>query len=270
MPSRSIALASRTRRQKIAVTDHGLGGSDWGGLLQGLFDRFLVVSHFSARAIRAPAHRTTLIYGGADPNRFKPGFGERRDGVLFVGRITPHKGIDVLVRALPQGCRLSVAGTGGHDRTSPEREYPRYVGGLAAHKDVRFIGPVAEKTLPDLYRSAAVFALPSVHDTCYGSYVKIPELLGLSVLEAMASGTPVVCSRIGGVPEIVEHGVTGYLVEPGDEHELHDRICELISNRRLAERMGRNARESVLATFTWEHCADRCLGSYTELLRRGT
>jgi starch synthase len=127
---------------------------------------------------------------------------------------------------------------------------------------------VRDDELPRLYRQAAVFALPSVHRTCYGHEIAVSELLGLAVLEAMASGTPVVCSRVGGVPEIVEDGVTGFLVEPGDVGELRERLHELLGDRALAARMGAAARERALERFTWAACAERCLEVYGELLAR--
>src|SRR5206468_2518402 len=108
-PSRVAAVAGRARRQGVVVTDHGLQGGDWAGLLPRLFDRFLTVSAFSARELKAPPERTRVIYGGADPSRFCPEPSASRDGVLFVGRITPHKGIDRLIAALPGGAHLMVA-----------------------------------------------------------------------------------------------------------------------------------------------------------------
>jgi alpha-maltose-1-phosphate synthase len=96
--------------------------------------------------------------------------------------------------------------------------------------------------------------------------VGISELLGLSVLEAMASATPVVASRIGGVPEVVVDGETGFLVDPGDVDALHDRIATLLSDRGLARRLGDNGRATVTAQFTWEACARRCLTAYRELV----
>jgi alpha-maltose-1-phosphate synthase len=116
------------------------------------------------------------------------------------------------------------------------------------------------------YRQAAVLALPSVHRTCYGREVRVSELLGLVVLEAMASGTPVVCSRLGGLVEVVQHGVTGFLVAPGDVGELRERLAELLQDPGLARRMGRQARELALARFTWRACAERCLAAYHELV----
>ncbi|HEX5502771.1 MAG TPA: glycosyltransferase family 4 protein [Thermomicrobiales bacterium] len=268
-PSRVAALTALARRRPAVVTDHGLQGGDWAGMLPRLFARFLAVSAYSARELGAPPARTRVIYGGADPARFAPEPGARRDGVLFVGRLTPHKGVDRLLAALPPGARLLIAGTTGHDPDPPERDYPLLLRRLAAGRDVAFLGPVADADLPALYRHTAVLALPSVHRTCYGRDVRVSELLGLVVLEAMASGTPVVASRLGGLPEIVADGVTGYLVTPGDEAELRDRLAELLGDPARAARLGRNARDLALARFTWRACAARCLAAYDEVVERG-
>lgn len=267
-PSRLAAVTARLRRQPLVVTDHGLVGGDWGGLLPRLFDRFLTVSAFSAQILGVPAARTRLIYGGADPTRFWPDPSVTRRGALFVGRLTPHKGIDRLIEALPLGAELRVAGTSGHDRDLPERDYPALLEKLAAGRQVTFLGAVADEQLPAYYRSAAVLVLPSVDVTCYGRPVPISELLGLVVLEAMMSGTPVIASGLGGLPEIVEHGQTGFLVEPGNVPELRERLAELLGNPELAARLGRQARERALDRFTWQACAERCLTVYEELLGR--
>jgi len=265
LPGRVSALAARALHERSVVTDHGTRGGDWHGLLRRLFDRFLLVSAFSARDLGAPPQRTRIVYGGADAGRLSPDPKPRRDAVLFVGRLTPHKGVDVLVRALPAGVTLLVAGAPGYDPHPPERDYPALLSKLAEGRQVRFLGGVDEERLPELYRHAAVVVLPSVERTCYGRRVEAPELLGLAVLEAMASGTPVVCSRVGGLPEIVRDGETGFLVEPGDAGQLRDRLQELLADRRLLERLGANARDAVLARFTWKACAQRCLEAYSEL-----
>lgn len=265
-PSRVAVVAARARGQRTVVTDHGLTGGSWGGLLPRLFDRFLTVSAYSARELGAPPARTRVIYGGADPRRYFPDRDAGRQGVLFVGRITPHKGIDRLIAALPPGAELRIAGSEGHDPRPPERDYPHLLRRRAAGRAVTFLGAVSDDALPALYRQAAVLALPSVHVTCYGRHIRISELLGLVLLEAMMSGTPVVCSRLGGPPEVVQHGVTGFLVEPGDEAELRTRLDELLRDPPLARRLGRNARELALERYTWEACAARCLDTYTELV----
>jgi glycosyltransferase involved in cell wall biosynthesis len=265
-PSLLAAVNARVRGIPSAVTDHGLVGGDWAGLLPRLFDRFLTVSAYSARELAAPASRTRVVYGGADPTRFSPGPEAQRRGVLFVGRLTPHKGIDRLIEALPDDAGLRVVGSAGHDRDLPEREYPKLLRRLAARRHAEFLGVVSDPDLPSLYRSAQVLALPSVNRTCYGREVGISELLGLAAIEAMASGTPVVASRLGGLPEVVEDGVTGFLVEPGNIEELRERLAQVLGDRGLAARLGRNARERFLETFTWEACAERCLAAYTELV----
>jgi glycosyltransferase involved in cell wall biosynthesis len=264
-PSQVAIVAGRLTGTKVAVTDHGLGRGGLAGLFPGLVHRFLPVSQYSARTLRAPASKTTVIYGGADPDRFRPEPAERRAGVLFVGRFTPHKGLDRLLQALPEGARLTCVGTAGHDPRPPESGYPELLRRLAAGRPVTFAERVSDDELPRLYRRARVLVLPSVHQNCYGRRVPISELLGLSVLEAMASGTPVVCSRLGGLPEIVADGETGHLVEPGDVGGLRDRLEAVLGDPRRADRMGRAARDSVIERFTWTACAGRCLAAYGEL-----
>jgi glycosyltransferase involved in cell wall biosynthesis len=265
VPTRMAAATARLRGAATAVTDHGLPGRTWGGLVHRLFDRFLTVSRFSAELLGAPEARTRVIYGGADPRRFSPERDADRHGVLFVGRLTPHKGIDRLIRALPAGAALRIAGSGGHDPRPPERDYPDLLRRLARDREVAFLGPVPDPALPGLYRRAAVLALPSVDRTCYDRHVPVSELLGLTALEAMSSGTPVIASRIGGLAEVVVDGETGFLVEPGDVAALQDRLALVLSDRRLAARLGANARDLVLERFTWRACAERCLAAYESL-----
>ena len=265
-PSRVAALAGRLRGRRLAVTDHGLGGGGWAGLLPRLFHRFLTVSRYSAEVLGVPAAVTRVIFGGADTDRYHPGPDGDRRGVLFVGRLTPHKGVDRLLRALPDGAPLTVVGSGGHDPRPPERDYPDLLQRLAEGRQVTFRGTVPDDDLPGLYRGAEVFVLPSVHETCYGRRVAISELLGLSVLEAMASATPVVCSSVGGVAEIVRDGETGFLVEPGDVAGLRDRVAQVLADPRLARRLGANARDAVLERFTWDAVARRCTDAYRELM----
>lgn len=265
-PSRVAAAAARLRGRHRVVTDHGLGAGRGPRVVARLFERFLTVSRYSAETLRVPEHKTVTIYGGADPDRFHPSRWSERSGILFVGRVTPHKGIDRLIRALPDGASLTIAGTPGHDPRLPERDYPALLARLAQDRDVRFIQGVEEDDLAELYRRARVVVLPSVYETCYGRHVAIPELLGLALLEAMASGTPVVATRVGGLPEVVREDITGFLVEPGDTGALHDRLKRLLGDDRLARELGDNARQHVIERFTWDKCAERCLNAYGDLM----
>jgi glycosyltransferase involved in cell wall biosynthesis len=264
-PSRLAVVAARLRRRPAVVTDHGLEGSDWAGLLPRLFHRFLTVSRHSAESLGVPPARTRLIYGGADPARFWPDPSVSRRGALFVGRLTPHKGVDRLLEALPPEAELRVVGTAGHDPQLPERDYPALLRRLAADRNVEFLGALDEQELAEAYRSAEVLVLPSVDLTCYGKRIRTSELLGLVLLEAMMSGTPVIASRLGGPPEVVEHAETGFLVEPGDVGELRERLSQVLRDPALAARLGQRARERALERFTWQVCAERCLAAYAEL-----
>lgn len=263
VPTRIAAVASRVRGRPIAVTDHGFGADP---LFAPLFDRFLAVSSYSASTLGVRSDRVSVIHGGVDVDRFRPAEAER-DGVLYIGRLTPHKGVDVLIRSLPPGVSLTVAGSTGHDNAPPERDYPALLERLARGRPVEFVRPVPEADLPALYQRARAFVLPTVGVTCYGRRIAIPELLGLSALEAMASGTPVIASRLGGIPEIVRDGETGFLVEPGDPTALRTAIERVVGDDRLAAEMGKAARADVLDRFTWDHCARRCLAVYEELAR---
>ena len=264
-PSALACTARALLGKGTVATDHGLPRPAWASLLPGRFRRLLAVSHYSAKVLGAYATRTQVIYAGVNAYRFTSAGEGGRKGVLFVGRLTPHKGIDRLIEALPRGVPLTIAGSAGHDSNPPERDYPSLLRRLAEGKDVRFLGAVGEGDLPALYRSASVVVLPSVEQTCYGKTVPVSELLGLVLLEAMASETPVVASRTGGIPEIVEDGVTGFLVAPGDVEELRQRLGELVSNSLRSRAMGAAGREAVLSGFTWEATAQRCLSAYPQV-----
>ena len=268
VPSRVATVAARLRGGRVAVTDHGLLGRRPLPLVRHLVDRFLPVSRYSADVLGAPAARTTVIYGGVDVRRHRPASAEARSGVLFVGRLTPHKGVDRLLRALPPQAELTIVGTGGHDHDPPESGYRAYLGKLAEEHGgrVRFLGAVDDHELVELQRRAAVLVLPSVEVTCYGKRMAVSELLGLSVLEAMASCTPVIASRLGGLREVVRHGETGFLVEPGDAAELRHYLELVLDDPQLARRLGENARQLAIERFTWDACARRCLSAYEEIV----
>ncbi len=197
-----------------------------------------------------------VIYGGVDSDRFRPGRTPKTNSVLFVGRILPHKGVDYLIRATTADMRLDVVGR-VHDE-----DYYSYLVRLSQGKPVKFWSRVSDQQLISMYQEASVTVLPSVYNTCHGDHTEVPELLGLTVLESMACGTPVIATRVGSLPEVVEDGVTGYLVPPNDPAALRSKIEFLLANPGVAERMGRAGRQRVLEHFTWDRAVDRCLAAY--------
>ena len=113
-----------------------------------------------------------------------------------------------------------------------------------------------------LYQNAVCVVLPSVHRTVTGEHLALPELLGQTLLEGMACGTPAIYTSVGGMPEVVEDGVSGFVVPPNDPAALGEKIRWLRNHPAEAAAMGRAARERVLRLFTWGAVVDRCLAAY--------
>jgi glycosyltransferase involved in cell wall biosynthesis len=199
-----------------------------------------------------------VIYGGVDVERFCPGKHKELGTVLFVGRLLPHKGVDCLIRALPDGARLRIVGR------PYSAEYYAGLEQLARGKNVEFLTDVKDADLPAHYRQAQVLALPSV--TSFGG-VEDPkaELFGLALVEAMASGTAVVGSDTCSIPEIVSHGECGLLVPPGDADALRAALGEILDSPSEARRMGQAGRARAELHFTWPSVARRCQQAYLEM-----
>ena len=126
---------------------------------------------------------------------------------------------------------------------------------LGVDSHVQFRGFIEHGKLPDHYANADLFVLPSKM-----------EAFGLVLAEAMASGLPVVSTRVGGIPEVVEEGVTGLLVPPNDPPALAEAIIDLLDDRDRMRAMGVRGRERVREHFTWDKVAERVVGFYEEIL----
>jgi glycosyltransferase involved in cell wall biosynthesis len=164
--------------------------------------------------------------------------GAGRPTALFVGMDFERKGGPVLLEAwqlvereLPDA-ELLVAG--------PRRRIP------SAARNVRWLGRVGREEVAALYRSATVFVLPSLY-----------EPFGLVVLEAMSAGLPVVASDCCALPELVEPGVTGELVEPGSPDALAAALVRLLADPWRAAEQGRAGRERLRARHTWSRAAEK-------------
>jgi glycosyltransferase involved in cell wall biosynthesis len=177
--------------------------------------------------------------------------------VLTVGTIEPRKNYPALiaafarVRSQPGGPRmLAISGRKGwlYDETFTAIE--KY--GVA--DAVRFLDYIPDDELPTLYSTADVFAMPSRY-----------EGFGLPVIEAMACGTPVVCSDGGSLPEAA--GDAALLVPVGDEEALADGLVRALTDAELRETLERRGLQRV-ATFTWERAAQQVLGVYEEVVKR--
>lgn len=221
----------------------------------------LLLSEYSKRLWEAaPAWRrpprAEVIYGGVDLKRFAPSDAPASDRVLFVGRLMRHKGVEHVIAACDAPLRLMVAGR------PYDAAYVDMLRTAAAGRDVVFRGDVGDDELPSLYAGSIATVVPSVYRLWGGGETRIPELLGLVALESMACGTPAIVSDVASLPELVEDGVTGFIVPPNDPAAIRGAIMKLIDDPALRARMGRQARASVEARFTWDAVAARCLRAY--------
>jgi glycosyltransferase involved in cell wall biosynthesis len=198
-----------------------------------------------------------VILGGVDTVKFSPDPAATRTGrALFVGRLLPHKGVADLIAALPDTIALDIVGP--HNTTGAVES----LNAQAAGKTVTFHHGVGDAELVEKYRMALCLVLPSVYRTPDGQRTEVPELLGQTLLEAMACATPVICTRVASMPEIVEDGVSGFIVEPGDTAALRTRLEWLAAHPLEASAMGAAGRQRVLAHFQWPDVVERCLEAY--------
>jgi glycosyltransferase involved in cell wall biosynthesis len=211
----------------------------------------------------------------------------RAPRILFVGRVSPEKGVHTLVEAMTEvvrripDARLDVLGGRsqlargylvdlsddphvrnlgrfyrGEDRGVYARELEAAVAASGLARHVTFHDAVPYEEVSHFYRQAAVVVNPS-----------LSESFGRSLIEAMAYAVPVVATRVGGMPEIIEHGREGLLVAPEDAAGLADAIIRVLSSPVAATEMGRAGRVTVEEHYTWDRIAARATAVYTEACR---
>lgn len=211
----------------------------------------IAVSHYTAGQSGPPGLSKPLIYNPIDLSRFDAGHSLRDElgiaesdvVVAFLGQIREIKGVAdfiAMARAIEAPhARFLIAGEcrdpGKFPGSYSEGDLEKLAGG---DKRIRYIG--YRKDVENVYHTADIVVVPS----------RWQEPLGLINLEAGACHTPVVATRVGGIPEVIEDGVNGYLVEPGDVDALAKRVAALIADAPLRSRMGEAGRARVVRNFT--------------------
>ena len=239
-------------------------------------DRLLVVSKAVMRDVTQfygiSPERIRIVYNGVDTNVFCPSDGgplpaqiaslEGKQIVLFVGHFGLRKGILYLIRAMksvkkefPDAALVCVGGT------------PKWLGGtdykqLLKEETIRsdvadsvtLLDAVKHSELVEFYRHSEVFVLP----TYYEAFSKV-------VVEAMACSKPIVASKTGAIPELVDDGATGFLVPFGDPDVTAEKLRILLGDKGMRDSMGRRGRERAESQFTWRAVAERTKSAYDEL-----
>jgi alpha-maltose-1-phosphate synthase len=212
--------------------------------------------------------RVRVIRNGIDTAEYSPdpatdvldryGVDPGRPSVIFIGRVTRQKGLPVLLRAaasIDPAAQLVIC-AGQADTPELEAEVDELAAQLRASRSgvVWLAGMLAKREVIQLLTHATVFACPSLY-----------EPLGIVNLEAMACGTAVVASRVGGIPEVVADGETGLLVPPADPPALAGAINALLEDEGRAEQMGRLGRARAETEFGWPSVAAQTAALYAEL-----
>ncbi|MSQ13378.1 MAG: glycosyltransferase family 1 protein [Dehalococcoidia bacterium] len=201
-----------------------------------------------------------VIPNGIDLEHFQrhvepfPQFMDGKTNLLFVGRSEKRKGLKHLVSAYSRlkwrypDLRLIVVGPG-----NPDSDTLRIIGERSL-KDIVFTGSVPYDDLPRYYRSAHIFCAPSTGK----------ESFGIVLLEAMATGAPVLASGIAGYAAVIQHGVNGFLVEPKDDASLADGIQHLLERPELRRSLGQTGK-TFATRFTWPSVADQVMAYYASV-----
>jgi glycosyltransferase involved in cell wall biosynthesis len=232
-------------------------------------DRLIAVSQASARfccLLGGPKKRITVVPNGVDLSCFNGnldafvireelGIGDE-PLVVTASRLIKRKNPNLLISAFAKvlkvvpDAKLVIAGSGRE-----QDNLSRQVKGLNIANSVFMAGELSKERVAQLMAAADVFALPSKM-----------ESFGLALLEASATGVPVVCSNAGGVPEVFQEGFNALLYPPGDDIAMAKAIIRLLQDRKLAKTISANA-VATSRRFTWEIAAERTLRVYEEVLQ---
>ena len=220
------------------------------------------------KLITIPPGVDTSHFYPIPPDEAKMAIGIKPDVrmILFVGRIEPLKGLDTLIRAM--SCLklnhpdhpVHLAIIGGEPDASPQQmsaemaRLQKLCDELALDQTVIFLGKRGQDTLPYYYSAAEVLVMPSHY-----------ESFGMVALEAMACGTPVIASEVGGLGFLVQNGETGYTIPDGDPGVLYDKLSILLDDVNLREAMGKRATKYA-QSYTWDKIAAQIVRVYQALL----
>ena len=239
--------------------------------IAGSADRIIAWTEHEATSLvekyGAPAERIAVAPIGVDLERFSPGDPLRaRDRlgidpgaevILYVGRLDAIKGSRVLLGAVARlrdrpGLRVIIVG--GDQADGDGASLRELAGELGLNGQLVFAGSILHEELPWYYNAASVQVIPSYY-----------ESFSMVTAEALASGTPVIASDVGGPATLVQHGVTGYLVPPADEAALAERIAEVLDDPTLRRRFS-EAAPATVSHLAWKSVADRVVGVYASAL----
>jgi glycosyltransferase involved in cell wall biosynthesis len=218
---------------------------------------------------KIPAHKIKVIHNGVDIKKFQPtadkrkikaelGFNPDDIAIVSVGRLYARKGLFTLIESMPAvvkrfpNAKFIISGKGQSDEM---QKLISHATKLDVINNIVFTGYYPDKKLPKLYQAADVFAFSTFY-----------EHHPFAVLEALATGLPVVTTTVGGIPETIQSGKNGFLVKPFDEKAFADRILYLLEHPKFASEMGAAARKTVVEQLDWRIVVQNAMKVYDEAL----
>jgi glycosyltransferase involved in cell wall biosynthesis len=210
-----------------------------------------------------------VIYNGVDIERFKPrsnkiklrrefGLDPKEKVVLFVGRLYHRKGLETLLRSVPpvlkefSNVKFVISGTGFKQKEENLRNLAKE---LDIENHVMFLGYVLDDKLPLLYSASDIFVLPAIY-----------ENFPFAILEAQATGLPVISTNVGGIPEFLVDNKNGFVIEPRDPMKLTQKLLTLLQDPKLAKEMGDHGRKLIEEQFDWHLITSQVIDLYHKLL----
>ncbi len=235
--------------------------------------KIIAVSHFTKRELtnyyKIPPSKIQVIHNGVDINKFQPtadkrkakaelGFNPDDPAIVSVGRLYARKGLFTLIESMPQvikrfrNAKFIISGKGQSDEM---RKLIAHAERLGVEDNIVFTGYYPDKKLPKLYQAADVFAFSTFY-----------EHHPFAVLEALATGLPVVTTTVGGIPETIDSGKNGFLVEPFNPKQFSEKILYLLEHPATAAEMGAKARKTVVEQLDWRIVVKDAMKVYDEAL----
>jgi glycosyltransferase involved in cell wall biosynthesis len=248
----------------IVTTDHGGGSEEV--MLKGrgieLSDGVLSVSKYALSLIGANYYGLSrVVIGPIDSEFFKPNnlIQRNKNSILSVNRIMPHKGIDRIIEALPKELELKVVGQ------IYNKKYYKHLRSIAGGKNVVFVSDVDDTQLVELYQTSGLFIQASTHIDCYGKKHLKPELMGLTTLEAMSCGAPVIVSDAGSLPELLNSEKIGRVFS--NKTDLEKIFKEYVSGEWPPADQENLSRKKAVDFHSYINVGNRVIKFYSEVLK---
>jgi glycosyltransferase involved in cell wall biosynthesis len=236
-------------------------------------NRVIAVSDFTRRELRKyyniPENRIRVIHNGVDTRKFQPATDKRKVkaelglnpddiAILSVGRLYARKGLFTLIEAMPpvvkrfKNAKFVISGKGQSDEMAKLNAHAEHLG---VKDNIIFTGYYPDKKLPKLYQAADIFAFSTFY-----------EHHPFAVLEALATGLPVVTTTVGGIAETIKTGTNGLLVKPFSSKQFSDAILYLLEHPEEAKEMGSKARKTIVDEYDWSIVVKQAMRVYEEAL----